>query len=263
MGWTFTNKNQGVSVREFFEKEFNGKQGCVIDCAVKGYRTAYLAYECLNEDGTRKSVIGIVCLLGYKPHDYYNFGYKDMSEEMGPCESECPERILKLLTPTTYEWAQQWRDRCWENIKKRSTVKVKKGDKIKFKDEISFCSGAVLDTFTFLKGSTFMSGPYQSRYRITNWRNRLKKLIGKAFTRWQSIEKILGPRMKTYFKCSFCNTQILLKGKYSGHHQARDHVKNAHPLDFERLEKAEQEIRELYSKVNQQFGWALKPINML
>ena len=43
----------------------------------------------------------------------FNFGYKGMDESCGPNECKCPLSILKLLTPTEYEWAQQWRQHCY------------------------------------------------------------------------------------------------------------------------------------------------------
>lgn len=50
--------------------------------------------------------------------DYFNFCYKDMSEDMGPCEDKCPVSILRLLSPTDSEWANEWRRRCYENAEK-------------------------------------------------------------------------------------------------------------------------------------------------
>ena len=48
------------------------------------------------------------------------FGYKDMTETMGPIEDRCPPRILDLLSPVEQlgqgeqaaEWAKEWRARC-------------------------------------------------------------------------------------------------------------------------------------------------------
>jgi hypothetical protein len=31
----------------------------------------------------------------------HGFGYKDMTETMGPCECACPDRIMRLLSPVT------------------------------------------------------------------------------------------------------------------------------------------------------------------
>ena len=42
------------------------------------------------------------------------WGYKLMDETEGPCEDRCPLSILRLLTPTDYEWANDWRARCYK-----------------------------------------------------------------------------------------------------------------------------------------------------
>ena len=44
--------------------------------------------------------------------DFFNFF--EMCEEMGPVVSECPNRILDLLSPTNEESALAWRSRCRE-----------------------------------------------------------------------------------------------------------------------------------------------------
>jgi len=116
VGWTFTQKSKGLSIKEFFEKEFNGTSGKVLDCASRLHE-AYLAYEISPGE-----VIGIVCALQYRPYDYYNFGYKDMDENMGPYFYNCPKRILELLTPTTSKYAKEWRRRCWRNIKRKEKI---------------------------------------------------------------------------------------------------------------------------------------------
>jgi len=132
MGWTYTHKDAGVSVKDFFSNEFNstsegGGKITVLDCA--SYLTeAYLAVESLVPGETR-AIFGIACLIHYARNDYYNFGYKDMEESMGPFLYSCPERILKLLTPTTYRYAIEWRKKCWENIeRKKARPRFKVGD---------------------------------------------------------------------------------------------------------------------------------------
>ena len=45
---------------------------------------------------------------------YFNFGYKEMDETMMPYYFKCPKGILKLLTPTDNEYANEWRKRCYE-----------------------------------------------------------------------------------------------------------------------------------------------------
>ena len=146
MGWTFTNKPKGESVKEFFSKEFNYENetsvGRVIDCSAS-LREAYLAYEIEKKNnGGQKEVVAIVCLIQYTKDPYYNFGYKDMDETMWPYYYNCPERILKLLTPTTNENALEWRKRCWENIeRKKARPKFEVGDILEFEEPIEFSGG--------------------------------------------------------------------------------------------------------------------------
>ena len=45
----------------------------------------------------------------------HGFGYKDMTETMGPCECDCPQRIMRLLSPIADipypSYAAEWRAR--------------------------------------------------------------------------------------------------------------------------------------------------------
>lgn len=125
-------------------------------------RTAYIAYE-TNASG-KKEVVALVCLLQFSPNDRagYNFGYKDMDETCGPNECDCPERILKLLTPTDHEYAKKWRERCWENIRKRKTrPRLKKGMVIEFTKSIAFNNGVEESVFTVVDPRRLI---FQNRY---------------------------------------------------------------------------------------------------
>lgn len=54
------------------------------------------------------------------------FGYKDMDETMGPFYYDCPNTILKLLSPTDNEYAKTWREKCYANTNKRKPAKPQK-----------------------------------------------------------------------------------------------------------------------------------------
>lgn len=146
MGWTFTHKDRDTTVRQFFEKEFHDPTIKILDVATVGFRECYIAMERKGE------VFALVCLLDYRPDDYYNFGYKDMDETMAPYYYNCPERILKILTSTTNEDAITWRGKCWSRIEKnKARPKLKHGDIIKFANPITFVSGTTKDTFKVKK----------------------------------------------------------------------------------------------------------------
>ncbi|MDA8140749.1 MAG: hypothetical protein M0036_19045 [Desulfobacteraceae bacterium] len=159
MGWLYTYKPENQSVMQFFKEHFDHetalKKGEVLDCAVVNMRTAYIAYRVTHKDTGRTFVLGVICLINYS-RDRYNFGYKDMEEFCGPCEAQCPERILKQLSPldqiephygTSYEWACAWRERCRENIKNRKRLtELNIGNVIKFREPIKFSNGIERDT---------------------------------------------------------------------------------------------------------------------
>ena len=75
--------------------------------------------EVVDIPEAEQEVIGVVFLTSTDSKDYYNFSYKDMSETMGPYESNCPKSILDLLSPTDNEYANAWRQRCRENLAKK------------------------------------------------------------------------------------------------------------------------------------------------
>lgn len=123
MGWTFVNKDSSVSMTDFFISEFNysneKSSGRVIACSevvnAYGDTVVYIAYETIKNE--ERQVIAIVCLTEERD-DFYNFGYKDITEDMGPCETDCPEYILDLLTEINAQYALKWRANCRENLYK-------------------------------------------------------------------------------------------------------------------------------------------------
>ena len=187
MGWMYMHKKTRMSVKEFFEEKFNfkcaktGASGRVLDCAVVNLRTAYIAYETVSAGG-RRDVMGIVCLLGYNPHGYHNFGYKDIDESMCPSKCDCPERILNLLTPTDAPWAQEWRQRCRENLERRKKrVPLRNGAMIMFDEPIGFSDGTRLAQFWVMdaKKGYFSNVCNGRRYKVGRQtiRNRPWKVV--------------------------------------------------------------------------------------
>lgn len=85
----------------------------------------------------KSCVFAAVCLTSTNSKDYYNFAYKDMDETCGPYNYDCPKGILDLLTPTDNEFAKNWREKCYENLKnkqdKNSLSKLPIGSVIKYK----------------------------------------------------------------------------------------------------------------------------------
>ena len=131
MGWTTTYKPKGEPVLDFFIREgiFTWGEDCpntyrVLDSALVNMRTFYAAIEQVNKETGKRIVWAAIVLVRHYPKDpCYNISWKDMDEGCGSYETNCPERILKLLTPTDNEYALGWRAACWANVEKRKARK--------------------------------------------------------------------------------------------------------------------------------------------
>jgi len=104
-----------------------------------------------DDDGS--FVIAVVFLTSRERGEW---GYKDMSESMGPCYYDCPASILALLSPLTGEgYAKEWRAKCEETRKaKRAKVtpgSLPHGATVTLQEPLSFQGGVKEQTFTVQK----------------------------------------------------------------------------------------------------------------
>jgi hypothetical protein len=99
---------------------------------------------------TNNDTIGMVCLVDTTKTEY---GFKYMDETMGPYYTNCPNKILDMLSPTDNEYAIKWRNKC------REFNKIKPGTVVRTKP-ISFKLGkepiGICDTFTFTRKKNIM-----------------------------------------------------------------------------------------------------------
>lgn len=175
MGWTFIYKSPDKKPRELLTEIFTweGKNGVyhrVLDCAVVHFQEAYLAIESGDAAGP-KEVFAAICLIQHNHHDYYNFGYKDMDETEHPYYYNCPERILKKLTPTNSELAQEWRNKCWERIRARKErPRFRTGKVVRFEKPITFRNGAKEDTFKVINAKRLvLEDRHGNLYKINKY----------------------------------------------------------------------------------------------
>ena len=78
---------------------------------LKSSMVGSIYYAAIKRDAT---VFGVVFITSTNAKEYCNFAYKDMDETMGPGYYDCPKGILDLLTPTASDWANEWRQKCYE-----------------------------------------------------------------------------------------------------------------------------------------------------
>lgn len=141
MGWTFTRREKGISTKDWFAKEFNGGGFEVLDvaCGTLNPTNVYIAMKL--PDG---KVTAIACLTKRVPKDYYsNYGWKDMSENMGPYICDCPQRIMDLLSPLdeldVVGDAGAWRERVAEfRTKFDNKLRLRDGMLVNLPYELNF-----------------------------------------------------------------------------------------------------------------------------
>lgn len=68
-------------------------------------------------DGKRSAYALVILTDVIEENGVDLYGEKLLHEDCGPAATSCPENILKLLTPTDSELANEWRQACWDNIK--------------------------------------------------------------------------------------------------------------------------------------------------
>ena len=194
MGWLYMKSLKGHSgPRQYLDAQFTYERpdaiSKVLRSALVGMRVYYAAVELIRIATGAREVWAAICLVRYNPRDRegYIFGYKDMEESMGPCECDCPESILNLLTPTDREYAVQWRARCRENTAARRTRAAKPGPRagqvIVFDEPLSFADGRSFQRLEVIANprshrTVLFRAPGSScLYRIPNIKSRSYRLV--------------------------------------------------------------------------------------
>ncbi len=194
MGWLYMQSLKGhAGPRQYLDAQFTFERpeatSKVLRSALVGMRVYYAAVEQLRIATGEREVWAAICLVRYNPRDPegYIFGYKDMSESMGPHECECPKSILDLLTPTDAQYARQWRARCLEAAAARRARAAKPspraGQVIVFDEPLAFSDGQSFERLEVVANprshrSVLFRAPGSSGlYSIPNIKSRTYRLI--------------------------------------------------------------------------------------
>ena len=196
MGWLFMRDLGGHSTpRAYLDNQFTYTRDdhrlTVLASSMVG-STYYAAAERIESSGDRQ-VFAVVCLTNTSTgaRDGCTFGYKDLTEHMGPCESECPASILNELTDTNSEYAAAWRERCRANLVRRRLQNAKPtpkpGQTIVFDEPMRFSDGQERARFEVMpnpKGRTplFRDPETRSICRIPAFKKRSYRLINPTVT---------------------------------------------------------------------------------
>ncbi|MEO5599080.1 MAG: hypothetical protein ABIQ66_10725 [Novosphingobium sp.] len=196
MGWLFMRGLQGYgSPRSYLDNQFtyaneHGRSTVLASAMGRG-TVYYAAIEYIPVEGA-SSVFAVICLVKFNPRaaDGFNFGYKDMSESMGPYEADCPAAILDLLSQTDNEHALAWREKCRAAIAARAQISArptpKPGQTIIFNPPLELTNGQVIARFTVIdapkRGVRFRDPKSGVVVRVPNVKRRGYSLINAAVT---------------------------------------------------------------------------------
>jgi hypothetical protein len=181
MGWLYMSSMRGHKTpKQYLDHQFTyeGKSfTCkVLDSAVVSMKRYYAAVEKVEKATGARSVVCVVCLVNFNRRDKEGmiFGYKDMDETMGPCKTDCPARILDLLTPTDSEYAVEWRAKCQRRLAKvlpqaGQTVVLK--TRMQFSDKTTQSRFRVLERKVRGRKKLFFVGEGGGYYRLRNLRD--------------------------------------------------------------------------------------------
>jgi hypothetical protein len=166
MGWT-TFASRGRATVDILKDEINGEnehgkwewldhaqRGNVVYAVVrktpKG-ESSDTTYAC-EADGSYRFIL--VVLTSRKGEPGYDFGYKDITETMGPVEKDCPERLLQLASAFRDDYqgyGRAWRESCRQKRRAEAGVTSKRpkpGDTFRTLRPVSFRDGTTHSEFT-------------------------------------------------------------------------------------------------------------------
>ncbi|MFP1132919.1 DUF6927 domain-containing protein [Asticcacaulis sp. W401b] len=183
MGWTLMRDTGGKTKKAYLDATLTWDNDKVTARPLKSAMVGsvyYAAVESVSKEDGNRSIWAAVFLTKScsRAKDGYTFGYKDMTEDMGPVESRCPAGILDLLTETKSDYALAWRERCRAGSKVRAKAKPSAGCVIRLKEPIAFTDNTTHQEFTVVaypwRGRTrtaYRAGNGQL-YRISNIQSR-------------------------------------------------------------------------------------------
>lgn len=119
MGWTYEHCEPNLRaeielVKGLFEHETEDLVQTPVYHTRRG-NVHYLAVKTTRKAEGTSIVFGVVVLTTHDSEDYFNFGHREIDETEGPCYTQAPARLIRMLTPTDSEYANEWRKRCLEN----------------------------------------------------------------------------------------------------------------------------------------------------
>jgi len=174
MGWDYMHKERWESAKAIIDSNCTWENETtayrVLKSAIVNLHEYYAAVEMIDKETNKRTVFAAVSLLNYANGTYFNFGKKDMSEDMGPNVHNCPENILNLLTDTANKYAIEWRGKCRDAIKaRRAKAALKPGTIIRLTDNDHI--------LRIVKGNIMVDINNGRTYRVIGWKTRPYEVV--------------------------------------------------------------------------------------
>jgi hypothetical protein len=156
MGWLYRHDpidDPVAYLTDRFSHEDEHRTNRVLDAA-RVANTVYMAVDCTDKATGKSFVLAAVVLISNTRK--HGFGYKDMSETMGPYECACPDRIMRLLSPVTDipnpSYAADWRARVAAHKIAAAELRTKRaslrpGSIVTLERAVSFRDGTAASVF--------------------------------------------------------------------------------------------------------------------
>lgn len=161
MGWLFRDdKLRHQTPAEYFTQHLTHESETASATVIATATVRRTVYAAIRNHNKQTGAAYIFCaVILFKNSDKDGFGYKDLDESVGPCEVDCPDRIMRLLTPVADIpnpcYAADWRERVTAAKASRlalrqGATKLSKGDLIKLPYEVKV-AGISTDSFTLIE----------------------------------------------------------------------------------------------------------------
>lgn len=169
MGWTFYSKPVGKSAVEAIKESFGTEWWLSHVCASTAtWEAVFLVVERQDPDsgvyvpdaeGYVRELAVIAIKNSPKARDGYNFGYKDMTETMGPYGCEAPLSIITKCSPlqdpigpqpgySMLRSATEYRERCKVKAEVKATKRGLKPGNVVILAQPMYFGGQMLQSFT-------------------------------------------------------------------------------------------------------------------
>lgn len=162
MGWLVQNAMlRDITPVDYVIRHFSNENETTRSTVIAAAPVSGTIYAAIRHEEKQTGKAYVSCaVIPFKNNARHGFGCNAMHEAMGPCEVDCPDRIMRLLSPVEDipdpSFTADWRARvAARKMRRRATGKqsaaLAAGDVIRLRHAVSFPRlGITADSFAFI-----------------------------------------------------------------------------------------------------------------